>query len=81
MIEIPPQRLSAEALAALIEDFVLREGTDYGERETPFDTKTDQVRRQIDTGKVVIVFDPDSETCNLMTREAFDRSAGEAGRG
>ena len=73
MIEIPADRLAPELLDAVIEEFVLREGTDYGELEAPLDSKITQVRRQIASGQVVIVFDPDSETCNLLTRQQFQQ--------
>ena len=35
-IVVPHTELSAEALTGVIESFVLREGTDYGERDVPF---------------------------------------------
>ncbi|HLS98805.1 MAG: YheU family protein [Porticoccaceae bacterium] len=71
MIEIPPERLDPELLDAIIGEFVLREGTDYGERELPLADKIAEVRRQIARGEVVIVFDPESESCNLLTRRQF----------
>lgn len=74
MIEIPPGRLDDGLLTAIIEAYVLREGTDYGERETPMAEKITQVRKLILTGAVVIVFDEDSESCNLLSREDFQRS-------
>ncbi len=71
MIEIPVDRLSPELLQAVIEDFVSREATDYGVHEVDFSIKVAQVERQIASGEVVIIFDPDSETCNLLTRHQF----------
>lgn len=65
---IPPQSLSAEALQGLIEEFITREGTDYGWDEVPLSAKVEQVRRQIEKGDVVIVFDSSSETVSLLTR-------------
>ena len=32
-VMVPPQRLQAEVLQALLEEFASRDGTDYGERE------------------------------------------------
>ncbi len=78
MIEIPPERLDRDTLDGLIEAFVLREGTDYGECEVAFADKIQQVRRQILRREVVIVFDPDTETCNLLDRREFQRLAGES---
>ncbi len=71
MIEIPAERLTPELLDAVIEAFVLREGTDYGEREATLDSKIAQVRAQIARGEVLILFDSDSETCNLVTRREY----------
>ena len=34
-VEVPPEALSPLALRGAIESFVLREGTDYGERDVP----------------------------------------------
>ena len=71
MIEIPPQRLSADILDALIEEYVLREGTDYGRHEIALEDKIAQVRGQIGRGEVLITFDPASENCNLLSREQY----------
>lgn len=50
----------------MIEEFVTRDGTDYGEIEVPLETKITQVLGQLAAGKVVIVFDPESETTSIM---------------
>jgi uncharacterized protein YheU (UPF0270 family) len=44
VIEIPADKLSAEVLHAVIEEFILREGTDYGSYEVSLENKIDQVR-------------------------------------
>jgi len=62
---VPHTALSPEALEGVIEAFVLREGTDYGEREVPHATKCLQVRRQLERGEARIVFDPASETVSI----------------
>lgn len=56
---------------AIIEEFVAREGTDYGLSEVPFSKKVDQVNSDISAGDVVICFDPVTESCTLMTRTQF----------
>ena len=66
---IPPEQLSADALLGVIENFVSREGTDYGAVEQTFADKIEQVRRQLERGDTVIVFDATSESCTLMTRQ------------
>ena len=75
MIEVPPQRLSEETLDAIIDEFVAREGTDYGSSEVGFETKTGQVKQQIEKGDVVICFDLKTESCTLLTRRDFEKLA------
>lgn len=65
---IPTDKLSHEALAAIIDEFVTREGTDYGHTEQNLEAKCLQVRRQLESGDVVVVFDAEEETCNLIRR-------------
>ena len=73
MIEVPAERLSAVILHAVIEEFILREGTDYGSYEVSLEDKIDQVRGQLNRGEVLITFDPATENCNLLTRNQFQR--------
>lgn len=67
-IEIPHTALSPEALRGLVEEFVTRDGTDYGEREASLETRVRDVLRQLERGEVTILFDPDSGTANLAPR-------------
>ena len=69
-MNIPFESLSAEALQGLIEAFVLREGTDYGQVEYSFDEKCAAVRSQLAAGKAVIEFDSDSETVLIVSADA-----------
>ena len=48
---IPWQDLSPETLENLIESFVLREGTDYGEHERTLEQKVADVKRQLQCGE------------------------------
>ncbi len=66
---IPHRQLSPEALQGLIEEFVTRDGTDYGEREVPLETKVIQVWRQLDLGTAVIVFNEDDQSCMVQLKE------------
>jgi uncharacterized protein YheU (UPF0270 family) len=65
-LKIPFDQLSLEALHGVVEEFVTRDGTDYGEVETPLEIKMNQVLNQLKSGKAVIVFDSDSETCTIL---------------
>ena len=65
MIPIPVDALSPEALQGVIDDFIVREGTDYGERERSLDQKRAAVRRQLDHGQAQIWFDPATESTTI----------------
>ena len=66
-VEVPHTDLSPEALRGVIEAFVLREGTDYGERDVPFDTKVAQVLRQLERGEARIMYDPATQGVAIVT--------------
>ena len=68
-IAVPHTQLSPDALTGVIESFVLREGTDYGERDVAFDTKVMQVRRQLERREAQIVFDPNTESIDIVVRK------------
>ncbi len=65
-VVIPYTELAAELLHAVVESFVLREGTDYGEKEFSLEDKVAHVISQLKRGDVQIVFDPDTETVSIV---------------
>lgn len=68
-IKVPYSQLNPDTLRALVEEFITREGTDYGEVEVDLETKVRQVTGQLKKGEAVIVFDEKSETCNIVPRD------------
>jgi uncharacterized protein YheU (UPF0270 family) len=68
-VEVPHGELSAELLHAVVESFVLREGTDYGAREYSFEDKVADVMRQLKKGEAKILFDPESESVTIAVRQ------------
>ena len=68
-IELLPDQLSPEALHGLIEEYVSREGTDYGPGEWSLEDKVDQVRAQIDRGEARIVFDLQLQSASIVPSE------------
>jgi uncharacterized protein len=68
---IPWQDLAPETLDSLIESFVLREGTDYGEHERSLEQKVADVRRQLKNGEALLVWSELHETVNIMPRSQF----------
>ncbi len=63
---IPYTQLSAQALAGVVEEFVTRDGTDYGMQELSLESKISNLMRLLKNKKAVIVFDPYSQTCNIL---------------
>lgn len=70
-VVVPFTELSPEALQGVIEAFVLREGTDYGERELSLDQKVAHVLKQLERGEARIVFDPNTETVDIVTAKSL----------
>lgn len=64
---IPFELLEADTLNNLLEDFVTREGTDNGD-DTPLDVRVERARHALKRGEAVIVFDPESQQCQLMLK-------------
>lgn len=73
MIQIPPDQLSKDALRGVIEEFILREGTDYGLQEVSLEEKISEVISQLNAKTIVITFDPQSENCTLLTSQDFQK--------
>jgi len=71
---VPYKELSDDALRGVIESFVLREGTDYGERDYSLEQKVAHVMRQLERGEAQIVFDPNNESVTISVASA-DRRA------
>jgi len=65
---IPHTELSADTLKGIIEEFVSREGTEYGATDVPMSTKIEQVKRQLERGDIVLVYDEPSDTCDLVSK-------------
>ena len=64
---VPYTDLSPDTLRGVVESFVLREGTEYGEREFSLEQKLAHVYRQLECSEAQIVFDPNTETIDIVT--------------
>lgn len=69
MIRIPPDALSQDALRGLVEEYVTRDGTDYGEREIDLEARVQQVKAALALGKAVIVYDGEGQGCHILPVE------------
>ena len=65
-MEIPHNQLPERTLLAIIEEFISREGTDYGHREYTLDEKVENVKSQLLKGEIKLLFDSETSTCNLV---------------
>ena len=65
-VVVPYTELAADLLRAVVESFVLREGTDYGEQELSLDDKVARVINQLKRREVQIVFDPETESVSII---------------
>jgi uncharacterized protein len=72
-VVVPHTELAAEVLRAVVESFVLREGTDYGEMEFSLDQKVARVMRQLERGEAQILFDPETESVAIVVVSASAR--------
>lgn len=68
---IPPTKIDASILIAIAEEFITREGTDYGEYEHGLQEKVEQLMPHILKSEVLIVFDEESEAINLVRKEDY----------
>jgi len=59
--------LNQDTLRAVIEAFVLREGTDYGPDEFDLDAKVAMVRTRLKSGEAHLVFDAESESIDILS--------------
>ena len=65
-VEVPAERLNPDILRRLLEEFVTRDGTDYGSSEKTVDQKVDDVMRQLRRGEVKIMVDTETGTTNVV---------------
>lgn len=66
---IPHDQLQPETLQALVEEFITRHGAVQGQADVPMDRMIQQVMAQLRSGKIVIVFDEEDDSCTLVTKD------------
>ena len=74
---IPLEQLPTETLNAIIENFVLREGTEYGSSDVSLNDKIAQVHQQLKQGSALLVYSELHETVNILPAEQFSEGAEE----
>lgn len=66
MIKIPTSELSEEALLGVIDAFILREGTDYGQQVFTLEEKRSRVRSMLQQGQAEIFFYPENDHIDIV---------------
>ena len=78
-VRVAPDDLAPDTLRAVVESFVLREGTDYGIHEVSFEAKVEQVLVQLRRGEAHITFDPATESVDVVVTRAVGGSGSPGG--
>ncbi|KTD98680.1 YheU family protein [Pseudoalteromonas sp. H71] len=68
---IPFEQLDKDTLYNLIESYVLREGTDYGEQEFSIESKVAQVNQQLKNGEAMVFFSELHESVTIISKGEF----------
>ncbi|WP_286234435.1 YheU family protein [Thalassotalea sediminis] len=72
---IPLDAVDTETLHNIIEAFILREGTDYGEQEATMLEKIAMVKLQLQQGKAVLVYSELHQNVNILPAKQFNQAA------
>ena len=79
------ERVPADTLNALLEEFASRDGTDYGAQETPLETRVSRLSTQLRSGTLRLMFDVSTESWDILARDDAERllsvNAADAGSG
>ncbi|MDM8526248.1 YheU family protein [Desulfococcaceae bacterium HSG8] len=73
VVKIPYEQLSPGALQGVIEEFITREGTEYGGKIFSLEQKVSQIRGQLESGKAIITYDEETGTCNIISTEKLKK--------
>ena len=73
MIKIPIESLDRSIIFSIIEEFVLREGTDYGAYEVNFQSKIDEIYRKLESDEYSISYDESTESCTIIANVILDK--------
>ena len=69
---IAHEKLSPGALQGLLEEFVTRDGNDSGFTKRSLEQKVSLVRHQLNHKQAFVVYDPETKTCDIISKESFE---------
>ncbi|OKY27585.1 YheU family protein [Thalassotalea sp. PP2-459] len=70
---IPLDAIDSDTLNNIIEAFILREGTDYGEQEASMLEKIAMVKMQLQQGRAVLVYSELHQNVNILPAKQFNQ--------
>ena len=70
-VKIPHTQLSERALQGIIEQYITRDGPDSGHVDMDFNAKAAHVKSLLDSGKAVILYDGDTQSCNILSQDEW----------
>ena len=65
-VDVPFDQLTSDTLRNVVSEFVTREWEEMGSVSYTLDQKIAQVVAQLKSGRAKLVFDPGSNTCNII---------------
>lgn len=71
LVIVPWQSIAEDTLLGLLEEFVTRDGTDYGATESTLDSRVAQAKRALQKQEVLIVVDLNLETTQLIDAREY----------
>ena len=74
---IPYKDLQPDTLTGIIREFVLREGTEYGEDDVPLSNKVAHVKQQLANGSAFLVYSELHDTVNILPIDQFNQQENE----
>jgi hypothetical protein len=74
VVDVPYASLQPDTLRAVVEEFITRAATDYGEHERTLEEKIADVMRQLQHGEAKVVFDPQTDSVNIVPARGFRRA-------
>ena len=72
-VAVPLERLGADSLRNLLEEYASRDGTDYGERDVSLQQKVQSLHRQLQRGDLLLLYDIDSQQWDLVPNDRAAR--------
>jgi len=74
---IPLEQIPEATLTAIIEEFILREGTEYGANDVNKEDKIEAVKQQLKQGSALLVYSELHQNVNIIPKDTFNQASEE----